>query len=121
MVPSGVFISRSGDLRDEDRLEVLAVVPVEVDSATDPRDDPVRGVLPERPAVAAPVGAGHARRDPRRPVGDPQDVVAVEGEPGRVAHVVAPKAWRHVDGGMYPDALVDTTQERLDPRGQRDL
>src|SRR6188508_2473586 len=44
------------DLRDQDRLEVLAVIAVEVDPAGDPRDDPVRGVLPERPAVAAPVG-----------------------------------------------------------------
>ena len=85
---------RSGD---EHLAEVAGPVAVEVDPAADAVHRAARGVLPERPAVAVPVAGGHRGRGPSRPVGDPQDLVAGDGDLRGVADVARPEAGRDVD------------------------
>ena len=70
-----------GRLREEHLRKVGAVVAIEVDPSADPRHGAVRRVLPEGPALATPVLGGNARRARGGPVSDPQDVIAVLGEP----------------------------------------
>src|SRR5258707_1292303 len=75
---------------------------------------PAVGVLPARPGVAGP-----ARRRDRRvrgaPVGDPEDLVAVVGEPAGVAHVAVPEGLGRVDHRSRVELRVDPRQPGLLP------
>src|SRR4051812_41323337 len=106
--PPGPSSSRTDQtrLRDQDVPAAAALEVVEIHAAGDTGHRSTAVVLPERPAVAAPV----VRRDIRlrdEPVGDPQQSVPAIRELRGVAGGGPPEVRARVDHGFHPDARLD--------------
>jgi hypothetical protein len=94
--------------RDPHASEISTPEPVHIDALPDPRDVAAGPMLPERPAVTAPVVGGDRRGFPG-PAREPQRVPR-PSEPLRVPHLGLPPRPARVDHGPHAGPATDLVE-----------